>query len=131
MWVAIVVAVVWKMLYGTVANLRPVMGDRWGRWVGLDMASIRREDAMKAMPWAVLWSIVGVVLFDVVWSWTGGSGASDGLMVGLVAGIGLASTAVMVHPPFEQRPMALMWWYGVYHAIEWAGVGLVFGLIMK
>jgi len=129
MWVAMVVAVVWKMAYGSALYARPVMGDRWASWVGLDMARVARSDAMKGLVWAIAWSVVGVLCFDAVWSWTGGSGASDGLMVGLLAGIGLAGTGAAVHPPFEQRPMPLMWFYFAYHVVEWVGVGLIFGLI--
>ena len=128
-WIAIVVAIVWKMAYGGVFYARPVLGNFWMKQVNLDPASIRKEDAMMGLVWALAWSIVGAALFNVLWSWTDASGASEGLMVGAVGGIALAATAAMVHPVFEGRPKVVMWLYGVYHVIEWAGVGLVFGLL--
>src|SRR5438128_1932661 len=128
-WIAIVVAIVWKMIFGSVVYARPVLGTWWGKQVGLDMANVPRSEAMKGLLYAVVWSIVGVLLFDALWSWTGAQGASEGLMVGLVAGLGLAATAAMVHPPFEQRPAGVMWMYGGYHLVEWLGVGLIFGLL--
>src|SRR5439155_9486375 len=103
-WIAIVVAIVWKMAYGGVFYARPVLGNFWMKQVSLDPASIRKEDAMMGLVWALAWSIVGAVLFNVLWSWTGASGASEGLMVGAVGGIALAATAAMVHPVFEGRP---------------------------
>jgi hypothetical protein len=35
----------------------------------------------------------------------------------------------MVHPVFEGRPKIVMWLYGMYHVVEWTGVGLIFGLL--
>lgn len=128
-WIAIVVSIVWKMAYGSVLYARPVMGDRWGKWVNLDMSKVDRKAAMMGLAWAVIWSIVGVVMFQMLWSWTGAKGVGDGWMVGLTAGLGLAATGAMVHPPFEQRPGPLMWFYGAYHTVEWIGVGIVFGLL--
>lgn len=128
-WIAIVVAIVWKMAYGGIFYARPVMGNFWMKQVGLDPDAIRKEAAMMGLVWAAVWSALGAALFNVLWAWTGAAGATEGLMVGSVAGLALASTAAMVHPVFEGRPNAVMWLYGVYHLVEWAGVGLVFGLL--
>lgn len=128
-WLAIVVAIVWKMLYGGVFYARPVLGNYWMRQVNLNPDSIRREDAMMGLVWALVWSVVGAVLFNALWSWTGAAGVAEGAMLGGAAGLGLAATAAMVHPVFEGRPAPVMWLYGVYHVIEWVGVGVVFGLL--
>src|SRR5438552_9564285 len=117
-WIAIVVAIVWKMIYGGVFYARPVLGNFWMRQVNLDPANIKREDAMMGIVWALVWSIVGAALFNVIWSWTSGKGVSDGLTVGAVAGLALAATAAMVHPVFEGRPKVVMWLYCIYHVIE-------------
>ena len=128
-WLAIVVAVVWKMVYGGVFYARPVFGNWWMKQVGLNPDAIPRRDAMMGIMWAALWSVVGAALFNALWSWTGAAGLSEGAMVGAVSGVALASTAAMVHPVFEGRPGGVMWLYGVYHVIEWLGVGVIFGLL--
>ena len=128
-WLALAAAFAWKMLFGGAFYARPVLGNYWMRQVNLDPANVKKEDATMGLAWAAAWSLVGVALFNVLWSWTGAGGAAEGAMVGGAAGLGLAATAAMVHPVFEGRPNAVMWLYGVYHVIEWVGVGVVFGLL--
>jgi uncharacterized protein DUF1761 len=122
-WPAIVVASVWKIGFGGILYQPPVFGKWLARQVGLDRANL------KAVPWAILLNIVGALLFNLLWDWTGAAGASEGAIVGAVAGLGLAATAAMLHPPFERRPTGVTALYGAHHFVEWIGVGVVFGLL--
>lgn len=128
-WIAIIAAIVWKMVYGMVVYARPILGDWWMKEVGLGPDSVKKEDATRGILWAVVLSIVGTLLFAVLWSWTGASGASEGAMLGALVGLGFAGSSAMVHAVFEGRSMALSALYLVYHIVEFAVIGVLFGLL--
>lgn len=128
-WIAIVVSIVWMMAYGAVVFARPVLGNWWMRQVGLDPATLKKNEATRGLALAFLATVVAAVLFGFVWSWTGAAGASEGAMVGAIVGLAAAGTASFVHPVFEGRPLGVAVLYLVYHVVEWTGVGVAFGLL--
>jgi hypothetical protein len=85
----------------------PVLFSRaWIRASGVNPQEDRRNPA-PLFALSVVANFVAAVALALLASATGSEGIGDGVVLGVVCGIGFAATAILVSYAFERRPAAL------------------------
>jgi uncharacterized membrane protein (DUF485 family) len=107
-YLAIVVVVVVQAAAGALWYSPMIFGNPWMAALGTTQEEIRARGGQAwAIAVAVLASIVGTLVIASFVQTSGADSVGAGVVVGLMAGIGLVATAVGVHYVFEARPLKL------------------------
>jgi hypothetical protein len=118
-WLAVVIAAVANLVINTVWYLPAAFGKRWGALTGRDPGAM--PNPMNYVV-AVVGALITAYVLALFIKAAGGSGLTDGLIVGVIAWLGFQATLTAVGGMFEGRSWSLFY-------IN-AGAGLVVMAVM-
>lgn len=107
-WLAIVVAALAWWILGAAWYARPVFGNTWMRAAGLQIPEGQRPGAATIVVPLVAEFVASIALAMLAVA-TGSTTFGDGVVLGLVVGIGLLVTVYLVEATFGNRPRPGTW----------------------
>lgn len=125
-WIAVVVGTVGYQLLGALWY-GPLFGSRWMAAMGYDNAEDVQggDDATTGYLITAAGSLVAVVALGVLVDWVGATTWTEGLAIGLLAGVGFVATTALQAVPFEDRPWPVYLLNAGYNVVALAGVGVL------
>jgi hypothetical protein len=109
-WLAVIVAALAYFILGGIWYAPPVMGKAWMKASGIDMADTEEGPppiVFVAPLFGYLFAAAATAMIAVS---TGTDTVSEGIVLGLVIGIGYAATLTAVMATFEsKKPQPMMW----------------------
>ncbi len=126
-WVAVLVAAVAYFAVGGIWFSRPVFGKAWERAVGWEMPE-GQQPGPELYVGPLVACLVQAITLALLTVATGTDTVGEGVVLGLVAGIGIAAAAIFVTGVFDPKKPRPMAWFAVtggYHV-----VGLVVAAII-
>ncbi|MET0393367.1 MAG: DUF1761 domain-containing protein [Chitinophagaceae bacterium] len=117
-WLAVLVAAAAYFILGAIWYSKALFAPAWIRLVGIDMNNPGKGKSIAGMMIASLLLIIITViaqalLADRLWL----TGLTSGIKLGLITGIGFATTAVSISFIYESRPTALYFIDCGYHVV--------------
>lgn len=114
-YLAVLVAAIAYFAIGAVWYAPPVLGRAW-----MDASGVRPQEGRTPTPLLVL-AFVAAFVASLVLAFlaraSGADGFGEGIVLGLVCGVGFALTALVVTQRFENRPPTLPWINAGYHIL--------------
>jgi hypothetical protein len=126
-WPAIAVATVAYFALGAIWYIPQVMGTMWARAGGIEVDG-QQPNPMMFAGTLVAYFVSGVATAMLAVS-TGTDTAAEGVVLGLVVGIGYAFTAAAVTAIYDRKPDPLGWWLinGVFNVAGLVVMGVIIG----
>lgn len=117
-WLAVLVAAVAYFFLGAIWYSKALFAPAWIRLVGIDVNNAdKRKGLAKMMITTLVLIVVTVIgqelLADRLWL----TGLVSGVKLGLITGVGFATTAVSISFIYESRPAALYFIDCGYHIV--------------
>lgn len=131
-WLAVLLAVVAKMVVGMVWYSRSVFGDKWAKLVRLsdkDMQEGSTRAIVKALLAGVLTAYVLAHVAYLSNAFFGNSFLQDSLTTAFWLWLGISAATVVTHDAFEQRPKALTVLTLANEFVTLMAMGLVIGIV--
>jgi hypothetical protein len=126
---AVVVAVVANMLAGALWYSPVLFAKPWMAAVGMTAEDMRhgRAAATRGYIISVVASLVISFALALLVQLAGADGAGDGVLLGLIAGIGFVATTQAASYGFESRPLKLYLINAGYPVAAFVGLGALLG----
>lgn len=130
-WIAVIVGAVIYFALGALWYAPAFLGRRWQRSIGWDPE--RKLPQMSAATYAVPFAayVVMAIAIGLLAAATGSDTLGEGIVLGLVAGIGLALMHTMVDATFDPNKPEPWTWFainGSYHALGLLIVAIIVSL---
>jgi Na+/H+ antiporter NhaA len=119
-WLAIVVAAAAWWILGALWYAPPVFGKRWIRAAGIPIEATQRPRA-AAIVVPLIAEFVASIALAMLARATGSTTFGEGIVLGLVVGVGLLLTTYLVEATFGNRPQAGTW-FAITGAYQLLGV---------
>ena len=129
-YLAVVVGVVVNMIAGGLWYSPLLFAKPWMAETGINMEAISEDRAgmIRGYAASVIASIAIVFAMSVLVEATDASGAADGLLIGLMAGIGFVATTQLANYAFESRSVRLYAINVGYPVASFLAIGLLLAL---
>jgi hypothetical protein len=118
-WLAVIVAAIAYYVLGAAWFARATFGKAWMRSIGWEMASSERlGPGVYIGP--LITCLIATIAVGMLAAATGTDTAGQGLVLGLVAGVGVAGTVLFVTGVFDPKKPRPMTWFGIttgYHLV--------------
>ena len=125
-WLAVLASVVAMQAIGALWYSPLLFGKAWLKAVGKSQEDLGSPS--RAMANAVVMAIFTCVAMAMLVSWTGASGAAQGLMLGLIVGIGFCAAVIGTNAGFEGRPFTLIAINSGHYMTDMIAVALILTL---
>ena len=126
-FLSIIVAAVAYMALGALWYSPVLFGNAWMKGIG----KTREQVAAGASPMnyimALILSFIAAYGIARIMVWTNRDSISDGIVIGLLAGVCFAWSVVGVHDVFENRPKGLTFINALYHIVGFMIIGIIVG----
>ncbi len=106
-WLAVIVAGLAQVVLGFIWYSSSVFGKAWLREVGLSDEAAREGFSAGMLIWTFLGAFATSLVLAIVIGWSGAEDALEGLLVGLVVGLGFFLVSNSVRDMYEQRSTKL------------------------
>jgi len=123
-WLGVLVAAVLPFVLG-VLWYGPLFGRVWMRAAGVSQARLDEANMARVFALAFLLLLVQAVLLSLLMG--DGAGLQDGILTGLMVGVGWVATAMGVFHLFELRPTAHLLVNAGYAVLSFMLMGAVLG----
>ena len=127
-WLAIVVATIAYFALGAVWYSPPVFGNAWMR-----VSGIQTPEGLSAGPsFYVIPFLTCLIATIAVAMFTGATGSDtlgEGIVVGLVAGLGIAATVLLVSGYFDQQKSEPLVWVAILSGYHLLGLTLAAAIV--
>lgn len=113
-YLAALVAAVAYFAFSGLWYAQPVLGRPWMKAIGMDpeQAGSQSPGPMLFVGTAIAYFLMAVVLAAIARS-TQATELLDGIVLGLLVGVGIGAAQIWVNAAYEQRPAALVWINGL------------------
>jgi hypothetical protein len=131
-WVAVIVGAVVYFAIGAVWFTPQVFGKPWMAAIGWDESRPRPEMNPISYVGPALFYLVSAIATGLLAKATGTDTLSEGIVLGLIVGIGYALVVTATDAVFDpNKPKPWNWFAisGAYHVVSLAIVGAIFGLL--
>jgi hypothetical protein len=118
-WLAIIVATLAYFALGGIWFARKVFGDIWTRSIGWD-ASTEESPGSAVYVGPLITCFVATLAIAMIAQAAGSDGVGDGIVLGIVAGLGIAGSVLFVTGYFDMTKQNPKTWFGViggYHLL--------------
>lgn len=127
-YLAIVVATIAYMLLGALWYSPILFGNAWMKGLGKTKEEIAADFSPLNYLWALITSFIASYGIARVLFWTGGGGLNEGLLLGLLAGVCFAGSAIWVNGTFEAKSCAFRFINALYHIVGMTVAGIIIGV---
>lgn len=129
-WVAVVIGTIGYQVLGGIWY-GPVFGSRWVAAMGFENASDLHDGKTPTMGYLMttFGSLIAVISLGILLELVEASTWVDGLLVGLLVGIGFITTTGLQAVPFEDRPWSVYLLNIGYNILGLAGVSVLLILL--
>ena len=124
-WLAVIVAALAYFVIGFAWYSDFLFGKQYRAATGQDEDA--SPDPVAIVVNLVAWFVAALAL-GLIAKAIGADTWDDGLVLGLVAGIGFVLTAVVSDILYTKRPASLLWILGAYNVIGFAVMGIILGV---
>lgn len=124
-YLAVLVGAVVFMVVGFVWYARPVFGTTWARLIGMSEEQMSGGAGIGFL-WTFIGSLVASFVLALVIIAIGGTTFVDGLMAGVLIGVGLVSTAMLSNAIFEGKHLGAWLITSGYQVVT---LGIVGGIL--
>ena len=120
-WLAVIVATIVYYALGALWYSRALFGNIWMASIGWEPdpeEGPQMSTAEMVMPFLAF--LVGVIALGMLAVATGTDTLGEGLVLGLVVGVGIAAVTTLVtavYDPMSPKPMTWFWVTGGYHVV--------------
>lgn len=121
-WIAVIVAGLAYYFLGAIWFMPAVAGKTWMRSIGWDPQAEPPKMTAKTFVGPLVAYIVAAAALGMIARTAGLTSVGDGLVLGLVAGIGLAGMILYVTAVFDPKSPEPMTWFGVSFAYHFVGI---------
>ncbi|HZD18073.1 MAG TPA: DUF1761 domain-containing protein [Actinomycetota bacterium] len=110
-YLAALVAAVAYFAFGALWYSPMVLAKPWMKAIGMDpeRAGSQSPGPMLFIGTAIAYFVMAVVLAAIARSMPGATDVVDGLVLGILIGVGIGASQIWVNAAYEQRPAALFW----------------------
>jgi len=126
-YLAVLVAGAAYMVLGALWYSPVLFANAWMKGIGKTKEQIAKDFSPFSYVWAILTSLIASYGIARVFSYTGGSGIADGILISLLIGVCFVLTALWVNGVFEGRPRGLILINVFYHLIGLVLTGIIIG----
>jgi hypothetical protein len=126
-FLAVLVAAVAYMALGAIWYSPILFSKAWMKAIGKSKEEITKGHSAISYVWAIVTAFVASYGIARLMLWTGRDTISDGILIGLLAGVCFVMTAFWVNDVFEQRKCALPLINGLYHVVGLIVAGVIIG----
>lgn len=96
----------------------------WMKAIGMDPESTPSPNVLLFVGTAIAYFLMGVVLAAIARS-TQATELVDGIVLGLLVGVGIGAAQIWVNAAYEQRPAALVWINGLNVAVGYTLMAVI------
>jgi len=126
-FVSIVVAAVAYMVLGALWYSPILFGSAWMRGIGKTKEQVAADFSPANYVYALITSFVAAYGIARIMAWAGRHTISDGIVVGLLAGVCFVLTTMGINDIYEKRPMGLTFINVLYHIAGFVVIGIIVG----
>jgi hypothetical protein len=126
-FLSILVAAAAYMILGAVWYSPVLFGNSWMRLIGKTKEQVAKDFSPINYFWALVTSFVAAYGIARIMVWSGRQSVSDGIVVGLLAGVCFVLTTMGVNDIFEGRSKGLTVVNALYHIAGFIVVGIIVG----
>jgi hypothetical protein len=112
---------------GAIWYARPVFGNIWMKGIGKSEEQVKADYSILKLVWALIGSLIAAYGVARILSWTGPATATNGFLVGLMAGVCFVFAIMTMNDFMESRPRKLTEINILYHMIGLAAAGIIIG----
>lgn len=123
-WLAVLVAALAYFVLGAVWYTDALMGRQYRAALGLDPNQAGKPEPMPLLVNLVGW-LVSALALALVMAASGASGVGDGILFGLVVGVGMVVTQMLVTSTYAGRGLALFKVNAPYVVLGYTVMGIV------
>lgn len=125
-WLAVLAATVAHQALGALWY-GVVFRDTWLRAMGMTPEEIRTEAPGGEMAYGAVASLLSALALALVLTLAPDPDMADGIVAGVVAGIGFVAAATFMNGVYEQKAPVLSLLFGAYYSVGLAAMGAILG----
>ena len=126
-YLAVLVAGVAYMILGALWYSPVLFGSAWMKGIGKTKEQVAQDATYFNYIIALVGSFIASYGIARIMLWTGRGSISDGIMIGLLAGICFVMTTMGINDSFEKRPCGLTIINILYHIVGFIIAGIIIG----
>ena len=125
-YLAVLVAAVAYFVLGAIWYIPPVMGAAWQRAGGIEVPEGEGPSPILFAGTLVAYFVAGLATAMLAVG-TGTDTAAEGVLLGLIVGVGYAFTAAAVGALYDRKPQPMAWWLinGIFNVVGLVIVAII------
>jgi hypothetical protein len=125
-YLAVLIAALAYFALGAIWYIPPVMGTAWQKAGGIEMREGEGPDPILFVGTYIAYFVAGLATAVLAVS-TGTDTLAEGVLLGLVVGVGYAFTAAGVGALYDRKPQPMAWWLinGIFNVIGLVVVAVI------
>lgn len=129
-WLAVVIGTIGYQVLGAVWY-GPLFGARWVEAMGYESVDDIHESENPTTGYILttVGSLIAVIALGVLLTWVNATAWTDGLVVGLLIGVGFFATTGVQTVPFEDRSWTVYFLNAGYNIVAIAGAGALLAIL--
>ncbi|MBM3320925.1 MAG: DUF1761 domain-containing protein [Candidatus Eisenbacteria bacterium] len=129
-YLAVLVGAIASVAIGAIWYQPALFGNAWMRAIGKSKEEIEKSFGPSKILWAFICGFFISYTMARLLCWTGMNTLGGGVLIGLLAGVGLIGATLLVDDLFEGRPRPLFYIYWLHHLVELVVIGAILGAWM-